>query len=69
LSAQVLNRHQDNLDLLFIDGSRLQPKWFWTRKTKHMWMLQITWLLKIIVLWTSEKMVLIISTYMIKRKA
>jgi dipeptidyl-peptidase-4 len=28
LSAQVLNRHQDNLDLLFIDGSRLQPKWF-----------------------------------------
>jgi dipeptidyl-peptidase-4 len=28
LSAQVLNRHQDNLDLLFIDGTLEKPLCF-----------------------------------------
>jgi dipeptidyl-peptidase-4 len=28
LSAQVLNRHQNNLDLLFIDGTQVRQQLF-----------------------------------------
>jgi dipeptidyl-peptidase-4 len=35
LSAQVLNRHQDNLDLLFIDGTTGTSKIVLNEKIKH----------------------------------
>ena len=57
LSAQVLNRHQDNLDLLFIDGNSGLPKVVLNEKDKAYVDVtdNLTFLKDNSFIWTSEK--------------
>ncbi|GAA3726219.1 S9 family peptidase [Flavobacterium ginsengisoli] len=57
LSAQVLNRHQDNLDLLFIDGNTAAPKVVLNEKDKAYVDItdNLTFLKDNSFIWTSEK--------------
>lgn len=57
LSAQVLNRHQDNLDLLFIDGNSGMPKVVLNEKDKAYVDVtdNLTFLKDNSFIWTSEK--------------
>jgi len=57
LSAQVLNRHQDNLDLLFIDGNSGTPKVVLNEKDKAYVDVtdNLTFLKDNSFIWTSEK--------------
>ncbi|CAN1508569.1 DAP2 Dipeptidyl aminopeptidases/acylaminoacyl-peptidases [Flavobacteriaceae bacterium] len=57
LSAQVLNRHQDNLDLLFIDGNLGTPKVVLNEKDKAYVDVtdNLTFLKDNSFIWTSEK--------------
>lgn len=57
LSAQVLNRHQDNLDLLFIDGNSGTPKVVLNEKDKAYIDVtdNLTFLKDNSFIWTSEK--------------
>jgi dipeptidyl-peptidase-4 len=57
LSAQVLNRHQDNLDLLFIDGNSGSPKVVLNEKDKAYVDVtdNLTFLKDNSFIWTSEK--------------
>ncbi|MSP85609.1 MAG: S9 family peptidase, partial [Flavobacteriaceae bacterium] len=57
LSAQVLNRHQDNLDLLFIDGNSGAPKVVLNEKDKAYIDVtdNLTFLKDNSFIWTSEK--------------
>lgn len=57
LSAQVLNRHQDNLDLLFIDGNSGTPKVVLNEKDKAYVDVtdNLTFLNDNSFIWTSEK--------------
>ena len=57
LSAQVLNRHQDNLDLLFIDGNSGTPKVILNEKDKAYVDVtdNLTFLKDNSFIWTSEK--------------
>ncbi|MBJ2123128.1 S9 family peptidase [Flavobacterium sp. IB48] len=57
LSAQVLNRHQDNLDLLFIDGNTATPKVVLNEKDKAYVDItdNLTFLKDNSFIWTSEK--------------
>jgi dipeptidyl-peptidase-4 len=57
LSAQVLNRHQDNLDLLFIDGNTAAKKVVLNEKDKAYVDItdNLTFLLDNSFIWTSEK--------------
>ena len=57
LSAQVLNRHQDNLDLLFVDGTTLQTRVALNEKDKAYVDVtdNLTFLPDNSFIWTSEK--------------
>ena len=57
LSAQVLNRHQDNLDLLFIDGTTISAKVVLNEKDKAYVDVtdNLTFLQDNSFIWTSEK--------------
>jgi dipeptidyl-peptidase-4 len=57
LSAQVLNRHQDNLDLLFVDGTTAAPKVVLNEKDKAYVDVtdNLTFLKDNSFIWTSEK--------------
>ena len=57
LSAQILNRHQDNLDLLFIDGNSGTPKVVLNEKDKAYVDVtdNLTFLKDNSFIWTSEK--------------
>lgn len=57
LSAQVLNRHQDNLDLLFVDGSTAAAKVVFNEKDKAYIDVtdNLTFLKDNSFIWTSEK--------------
>ena len=57
LSAQVLNRHQDNLDLLFIDGTTAAAKVIFNEKDKAYIDVtdNLTFLKDNSFIWTSEK--------------
>jgi dipeptidyl-peptidase-4 len=57
LSAQVLNRHQDNLDLLFVDGNSGTPKVVLNEKDKSYIDVtdNLTFLKDNSFIWTSEK--------------
>ncbi|KAF2515979.1 S9 family peptidase [Flavobacterium foetidum] len=57
LSAQVLNRHQDNLDLLFVDGTTAAPKVVLNEKDKAYVDItdNLTFLKDNSFIWTSEK--------------
>ena len=57
LSAQVLNRHQDNLDLLFVDGNSGTPKVVLNEKDKAYVDVtdNLTFLKDNSFIWTSEK--------------
>ena len=57
LSAQVLNRHQDNLDLLFIDGNTAESKIILNEKDKAYIDVtdNLTFTNQNSFIWTSEK--------------